>query len=124
MQTLQYIEKPITQEKLLFTFELALEKLAKTNLLNIKLKNNIIYSYLEQKIFLETDTINLSKQEVAIVEFLLKNRGRLVKKEELLQLLPFESANENSLRNIIYRLRKKIEEHNLLTMKDLGYIIP
>jgi len=124
VQTLQYIEKPITQEKLLFAFNLALEKLTKNNLLSVKLRDNITYNYLEQKLFLEENKINLSKQEVVIVEFLLKNKGKLVQKEELLQLLPFESANDNSLRNIIYRLRKKIGENNLLTIQDLGYMIP
>jgi len=124
VQTLQYIEKPITQEKLLFAFDLALEKLTKNNLLSVELGGNIIYNYLERKLFLEEKKINLSKQEVVIVEFLLKNKGKLIPKGQLEGIILSESVNENSLRNIIYRLRKKIGEHNLLTIQDLGYIIP
>ena len=32
-------------------------------------------------------------------------------------------VQENTIRNLVYRLRKKVESDFILTIKDLGYMI-
>ncbi|MDD2698248.1 MAG: response regulator transcription factor [Arcobacteraceae bacterium] len=124
VQVIQYIEKPITQEKLLNVLGLAYLKLEQHNLLNIELNDAVVYSYLDNKLLFQDEEIKLSKQEVALVELLLGYKGQLVSKEVIEQEIFKESIESNTFRNIIYRLRKKIGENNLLTVQDVGYLIP
>lgn len=123
IQVVNYIEKPITQEKLLKVLQLCYYKLKQHSLMSVKLKDDVEYSYLNNKIICNTQEIKLSSQEILLLEFLLQYKGQLVSKELVEEKICKEPIEANRFRNIIYRLRKKIGENNLIAVPEVGYLI-
>lgn len=72
----------------------------------------------------------LTKNELKILHFLMKNRGRVVSREELMEHLWSSEVftDDNTLSVNMTRLRKKIEmmgmENPIETRRGLGYIMP
>ena len=49
--------------------------------------------------------------------------NQLISKETIENEVFKESVDENTLRNMVYRLRKKLDSEIIVTIKDLGYLI-
>ena len=83
----------------------------------------------EQSLSMKDISVNqrslLSKKEFLLLKTLLKNRGRILKRENLAQQVwNNESAiNNNTLESHISSLRKKIKEPEIKTIRGLGYCI-
>ncbi|MDZ7542737.1 DNA-binding response regulator, partial [Clostridium perfringens] len=78
----------------------------------------------------ETKTVELTKNELKILAHLIKNRGKIVSRDALMDAL-WQSdlfLDDNTLSVNVTRLRKKIEEiglDNIIeTRRGLGYIMP
>lgn len=73
--------------------------------------------------------IELTKNELKILSFLIKNKSNIVSREELMEYLWSADyfADDNSLSVNITRLRKKLDEIGMLnfieTRRGLGYIV-
>lgn len=125
---IQFIEKPIMFDELNTAISKALDILAETNKLVAKLADNLQYSYIKKSIYKQnTDTLSeeipLSKKEVLLVELLLSKRNQLFTKSAIEERVFMTSVDENTMRNLVYRLRKKIGIDFIITIKDLGYMI-
>jgi DNA-binding response OmpR family regulator len=76
-----------------------------------------------------TDRIKLTKNEYAVLEYLLARRGRVVSKSELIEHLYAGSAqgSENAVEVFVHQLRKKIggrdETGAVQTRRGHGYVI-
>ncbi len=74
-------------------------------------------------------TIELTKNELKILSFLIRNKSNIVSREELMEYLWSADyfADDNSLSVNITRLRKKLDEIGRLnfigTRRGLGYIV-
>ena len=74
-------------------------------------------------------TVELSKNEMGILGYLIKNQGRIISRDELMSYLwdSEEFVDDNTLTVNINRVRKKLEECGLLdviqTKRGQGYII-
>lgn len=121
---IDYIEKPLTSKLLMDSFNRALIYLEENNLVKILLKDNIYYDYSIKSIINHNKIIRLTKQEIEFLEILLKNHSKLILKEDIMNRI-FGNINVdlNTLRNILYRLRKKIGSDIIITIKDLGFMI-
>lgn len=120
-----YIEKPVKYEMLISAFNKAIIHLEENNMIRILLKENIYYDYLTKSIITNEKETKLTKQEIEFLEILLKNRSKLISKQDLLDRIFGNIDIElNTLRNILYRLRKKLRTDLIVTVKDLGYMIP
>ena len=93
------------------------------NLLQIKLDKNIYYSFVDKNIIKNGEKIILTKNEVLFLELLLEKPNHLISKNIIENSVFKASVDENTLRNMVYRLRKKIDTDTIATIKDLGYII-
>jgi len=75
------------------------------------------------------NTINLSKKEFSLLEFLLRNKERVVTKEEIIEhVWSFDTEIlENTVEVYIAYLRNKIDKpfstHNIKTVRGFGYRI-
>ena len=73
--------------------------------------------------------IILSKNEISIFHYLLKNRGKIVSRDELMDYLwdCNDFVDDNTLTVNINRLRKKLEEIELTgvieTRRRQGYVL-
>lgn len=122
---IDYIEKPLRYEHLMEAFIKAHVWLEENNMLTINLSKDISYDYTIKSIIKNGESIKLTKQEVEFLEILLKNRSKLIFKEDMMnRVFGRVDAELNALRNILYRLRKKVGNDLIVTVKDLGYMIP
>lgn len=124
LHLVEYLIKPLQLDALIGV----LEKIA--NLLEVNNFSNNIYfgeDYYDpvKKIF----TINgkeyrLSKSEMKLIEILLQNRGNVVTKEMIeSKMYIFKEMSEAALKNIVFKLRRKIGENKIKTINKLGYMI-
>lgn len=71
--------------------------------------------------------IELNRKEFAILEYLLRNKGRVVSQEELLEKVWNQEVNifTNTIRTQILNLRKKIDPNKnvIQTIRGVGYKI-
>jgi len=117
-----YIKKPFTFEKLLNTLFECLDKMKlKGNLKHI-LGENIFYDELSKKVFINNKDILLTKSEVKIIETLIKKRGQMVTYLEFINILDRE-LSESALKNIVYRLRSKLEGNAIKNLYNVGYML-
>lgn len=123
LNLIRYIEKPILYDDLMNVFNSVISSLEQNNLLQIKLDEDVSYSFITKKIIKMNEEIVLTKNEILFFELLLDKPNHLVSKELVENLVYKEFVEENTLRNMVYRLRKKLDYQNILTIKDLGYLL-
>jgi DNA-binding response OmpR family regulator len=122
LDLVDYIKKPFTFEKLLSTLFECLDKMKlKGNLKHI-LGENIFYDELSKKVFINNKDILLTKSEVKIIETLIKKRGQMVTYLEFINILDRE-LSESALKNIVYRLRSKLEGNAIKNLYNVGYML-
>jgi DNA-binding response OmpR family regulator len=123
LNLIKYLEKPILHEDLINMFNSIIISLEENNLILLKLDENSYYSFITKSITKNNQKIILTKNEVVFLELLLEKANQLVSKEVIENIVFKESVDENTLRNMVYRLRKKLDSEIIVTIKDLGYLI-
>lgn len=124
-----YITKPYNPRILIARIEALLKRVHKN------FSQSVSYMDLTVNISKSTFTYNdreidLSKNELKILHFLIKNKSRIVSRDELMDYLwdNNEFVDDNTLTVNINRLRKKLEITGLNkfieTKRGQGYIIP
>lgn len=123
-----YITKPYNPQILLVRIEAILKRIYAKDTTIIQyqdIKLNLSKSVIEVKDM----EIELSKNEAKILYFLLKNRGSIIAREEIMDFLwgSDEFVDDNTLTVNINRLRKKLEEIGyaslIETKRGQGYLI-
>lgn len=122
-KVISYIEKPFTEEKLFEALLKAVEKIDLSKIIEVKIGDTCKYDYFSRIFMIGDEKVSLSKQELAILELLLANKGNIVTKEILEEKIFDGFIQDNTLRNIIYRMRKKMRENVIETVQDFGYRI-
>ena len=120
---IKYLEKPILYDDLISAFNSVILFLENNNLLLTRLSDNLYYSFITKTILKDNQEISLSKNEILFIELLLEKSNQLVSKEIIENSVFKENVDENTLRNMVYRLRKKLNTEIIITIKDLGYLI-
>ncbi|WP_108558482.1 response regulator transcription factor [Arcobacter caeni] len=123
LNLIRYIEKPILYDDLMNVFNSVISSLEENNLLQIKLDEDVFYSFITKKIIKMNEEIFLTKNEILFLELLLSKANLLVSKELIETNVFEEPVDENTIRNMVYRLRKKLDSKIIVTVKDLGYLI-
>ena len=123
LNLIRYIEKPILYDDLMNVFNSVISSLEQNNLLQIKLDEDVFYSFITKKIIKMNEEIILTKNEILFLELLLSKANLLVSKELIENNVFEEPVDENTIRNMVYRLRKKLDSKIIVTVKDLGYLI-
>lgn len=123
LNLIKYLEKPILYDDLVKVFNSVITHLEDNNLLFTKLTQDYYYFFTTKKIVTKEKEIILTKNEILFLELLLNKPNQLIPKESIEENVFKESVDENTLRNLVYRLRKKMECDIIVTIKDLGYLI-
>ena len=121
-----YLTKPFDFKELLFRIQ-ALIKRSKT-VKNFELKcADLILDPFGFKLTKSGEHIALNVKEFGILEYLLRNRGKVVSQEELLEHVWNEEIDTftQTVRTNIKTLRKKVDPEKLIikTLKGKGYVI-
>lgn len=124
-----YITKPYNPQILLVRIEAVLKRINRSNTTSIQFRDlqlNLSKSIIETS---DHKEIEVSKNEAKILYFLLKNKGCIIAREEIMDFLwgSDEFVDDNTLTVNINRLRKKLEEIGyedvIETKRGQGYLI-
>ena len=123
---LGYLIKPIAEHDLEATLMIVQNVLR--NDIKITCSNSIDFSNYQfildenQLYSIDGARIKLSKKELHCLELLVKNIDRHVSHEQLFShIWAGENYNASSLRELIYRLRKKLPHTTILSTPEIGY---
>lgn len=122
-----FITKPFNSQILLARIERLLKRMY-DNYDIVKYKE-LTLNISKSLIMVDNKTIDLSKNELKIFNYLLKNKGKIVSRDELMNYLwnTSEFIDDNTLTVNINRLRNKLKDvgyyDSIKTRKGIGYII-
>ena len=118
-----YLEKPISLDTLLNALFDATQKIIDSGMLMRSLAEGVEYDYIQKLVVTPTRSERLTKQEYQFLEILLARPMSLIAKEEIEERVFGSKVEPNTLRNMVYRLRKKIPADVIVTIKDLGFMV-
>lgn len=118
-----YIKKPFEFEELDLRIE-NIKRLYKIESLHVeKISKDIVYNFNTSSLHVNGETYNLSKKEIQVLEYFLKNRERTISTEELgLNIWSYEDRpTDSTIRTYIKNLRKLLKDDVITTLKGVGY---
>lgn len=126
-----YITKPFSTEVLLARVKANLRKHAINELGNYTISNGRLFvDLMKHQVFLDDKEVRLSPREYDLLKLFLKNKGRMLKQDEILQEIWGKAYVDNSqyLRVYTGHLRQKIEADPdnpefILTKSGVGYMM-
>lgn len=118
-----YLEKPINYDELMDTLKKCVDMLTYKGLIKSSLGEGVEYDYINKNIVVDSNIVTLSKHEYQFIEMLLRHRQSVVLINEIEEHIFSGYVEKNALRNMVYRVRKKINKDIILTVKDIGYIL-
>ncbi|ACJ76198.1 response regulator receiver [Thermosipho africanus TCF52B] len=119
-----YVVKPFDFEELFARVKAIARRKNITLNDEIKIKDLII-NISKREVIFKGKPINLSKTEFDLLAYLVKNAGRVVSKEEILDAvwgISYEGS-ENTVEVYINYLRKKLSSDIIKTVRGIGYTI-
>lgn len=123
LNLVEYIKKPVDLRYLIDTLYKALDQLRDGGMLIRRITDHVSYNYLSKSLVRGGETIPLTKNEIAIIELLLAQHGKLVVYDAFFNILD-EEMSDGALKNLILKLRKKIGEDKCIrNLSRIGYTL-
>lgn len=125
-----FITKPYNTQILLARIESVLRRMHGTNAQDLISYNDLKLNLYNGSITYKGITAELTKNELKILSCLIKNKGKIVSRDDLMDFMWNSDifVDDNNLSVNVTRLRKKLEEvgmkENIETRRGLGYILP
>lgn len=124
-----FITKPYNTQILLARINSVLKRVYSKEVQESMVYKDLVLNLSNGTISYKDNTLNLTKNEIKILSYLIKNKGKIISRENLMEYLWNDDffVDDNTLSVNITRLRKKIESIGLKnpieTRRGLGYII-
>jgi DNA-binding response OmpR family regulator len=125
-----FISKPYNTQILLARIESILRRVHGSNTRDTITYNDLELNLTNGSVTYKDNTAELTKNELKILSCLIKNKGKIVSREDLMDFMWNSDifVDDNNLSVNVTRLRKKLEEvgmkENIETKRGLGYILP
>ena len=125
LELTNFLEKPIAFDKLLEQINISIEKLEKTNRLKFKITETITYCKKKKCLLIDNNEFELSLYESKLLELLCDYKNQIIEFDTIIGFLSNknEEISKNSVKNIVYRLRKKLPIDLITAHRNLGYSI-
>ncbi len=124
LSLVEYVVKPIREANLSELLEECAHRLLKNSKTIIELAPEAFYDYDNKTFLYKNKTILLTNKEVEFIEILLAHKGTLVTKHEIEdKLYIYEEAPPSALKNLVFKLRKKLEVDVIKSVSRLGYMV-
>lgn len=89
---------------------------------SIDIGNDYVYDIKDQQLFFKNEPVILSAKEQQLFLLLLNNRGKVVPFSHIDEIIWFDSSvNDTTRRQLLYRLRSKLENLDFEVVKFSGY---
>jgi DNA-binding response OmpR family regulator len=120
-----YIVKPYLDAHLLREVKLASLRFGLNNTLEpVKLDNGYIYDIQNKVLLKDNQAISLTKKEEQFLHILIQNKNQIVTNEYVDLVIWHEySTYDENRRQLLFRLRKKLPELDIETIKGVGYTL-
>lgn len=124
-----FITKPYNTQILLARINSVLKRVYSKEVQESMVYKDLVLNLSNGTISYKDNTLNLTKNEIKILSYLIKNKGKIISRENLMEYLWNDDffVDDNTLSVNITRLRKKIESIRLKnpieTRRGLGYIM-
>lgn len=122
LMLVEYLIKPLSFEQIQNTLLKCVSYIQKQGLLLIKITNDIAYNKITGELSIyEKQSVSLPKNEKKLLDILLEHKNQLVSKEYLEREIFDLKCGESSLKNLVYRLKKRFPYEFIHNEKELGY---
>lgn len=122
-----YLSKPFDLEELDARIRALLRRRGGHGAVSVQQCGNLRHDHTSGAFYLGDDPLELTPREHDLLERLMAQQGRAVKKERLLQeVFPSDKeAQPDAVEVLVYRLRKKIAgtHAEIVTLRGLGYLL-
>jgi DNA-binding response OmpR family regulator len=124
-----FIAKPYNPSILLLHIEAVLKRYDGRKEDSEVVYNDVRLDVAKGVIYTERQSLRLTKNEMGILNFMIKNSGRIVSRDELISYLwdSEEFVDDNTLTVNVNRVRRKLEELGgnikLVTRRGQGYVL-
>ncbi len=124
LSLVEYIVKPIKENDLIRLLVECTKILFNEPTGTVKFNDMSFYDYDNKTFNYKDKKVPLTQKEVIFFELLLLHRGNLVTKKSIEdKLYIYKEASPTALKNLVFKLRKKIGTDIVKTMGKLGYMI-
>lgn len=128
LDPVSYLAKPFHREELHVSLKIATQKITKCNAPigkksdYILLDNEFFYNTVNNTLYCCSEPIHLTNKENELLDILIKNKNNIVyfyTPEN--QIWPDKTANTNTIRTLVKRLRQKLKHKFIETVSARGY---
>lgn len=122
LNIISYELKPLSFNDFLILFSKLVKKFQPDNIAG--LGKGLEYNF-DKKILTENDReVILTKKEIYFLELAIKNKNKVIT-NEMVQKFVWEDKvmSDSAIKNLVFRLRKKVATDFLLTIQGIGYKI-
>jgi DNA-binding response OmpR family regulator len=124
LSLVEYVVKPMKESQLNRVLSSIAKNLLENSNIIIKIDEENIYNYNNKQLLFKEKKIDLTHKEVDFIELLLTHKGELVTKHQIEdKLYIYKEAPSSALKNLVFKLRKKLPKNFVKTVRDLGYMI-
>lgn len=122
----KYLFKPVNRKELKDALDKCINEMK-----NFTISSNVIINFEEEysynldlkELRKHNEIINITYKEQLFLELLVRNNNRLSTYEEILIAMYDDEATQESLKNIVKRLRKKLPKDTIINVPTQGYKI-
>ena len=116
-----YILKPLEFNNLINAIKKSLQRNPK-NSEQFFLAKNLFFNFTTLELYHKNNVVNLGIKELELLKLLIENYPKTVTKDEIYSALwSYDEISESSIKNLILRIRKKIEQDIIVSVRGLGY---
>ena len=124
LSLIEYTVKPIRQSDLIRLLEASATILLEKVKTVMCIDAQHTYDYTNKMLTCNDVPISLTQKEIEFFEILLAHKGNLVTRQTLEdKLYVYEEAPPSALKNLVFKLRKKIGNDLIKTIGNLGYSV-
>ena len=124
LSLVEYIVKPMKEYQLNTVLKNVAQILLENSKTIVKFNNQSSYDFNNKTFIHQNNHIVLTQKEVEFFELLLAHRGELVLKQNIEdKLYIYHEAPPSALKNLVFKLRKKLSVDIIKTCGKLGYMI-
>lgn len=122
LNLVHFLEKPIAFDKLLAQIDNAIKRL---DYISYKINDDLIYDKKTNKLICHETHIDLTSYESKVMELLVRNRNKILDFELIIsrvqEMSDDRTVDKTTIKNIIYRLRKKMCKDIIQVHRNIGY---
>lgn len=118
-----YLFKPLGFSKIKNYLEELANDLSSKDMLSHRLSDRHIFNHINGTLEVDSKTFHLTKLEHRFLNIFVNTQSNFITKEQIYAELEDEKLNENSIKNLVYRMKKKYEFDKIKSIKNIGYML-